>query len=210
MKHVLRSAVTIIASLSLAACQGSLISRFAEEAFGPDAVEVLPSPAEAATTFLVDAIAETDGSFTVMEMDAGLESLPPGTPFSVTATEAEIESTLEQALETSGYGEGIRIEDVTLGEGQIEASFTLELPPFDTAIPGSAVAIASIDAEGNPVVSIVSAEFSYLKAPGESLGVLNQALSEAMANAQGSSGIDVSLTGLTIGDGTVIVSGYTE
>ena len=34
MKHVLRSAVTIIASLSLAACQGSLISRFAEEAFG--------------------------------------------------------------------------------------------------------------------------------------------------------------------------------
>jgi len=208
MKHVLSSAITITATLALAACQGSLVSRVAEESFGPDAVAVLSSPAEAATTFLVDAIAETNGSFTVI--DSELDSLPPGTPFSVTATEAEIKSMLEQALGASGYGEGILIEDVRLDEGQIEASFTLELPPFDTAIPGSAVVVASIDGEGNPVVSIASAEFSHLKAPAESLGTLNQALSEAIADAQDNSGMDVRLTGLLIDDGTVVVSGYTE
>jgi hypothetical protein len=207
-KRILVSAMTAVMSLGLAACQGNLFSRMADEGLGSEAVRILSSPAEVGTAFLVDVIVGATGTFSAMW--AEFDNLPPGTSFGVTVTEADVEAGINQALVTSGYSDSVHIQNVALGDGQVSLSFTLMLPPFNTDIPAKATLEPSIDDEGNLVINVVSAEFSQVQAPAESLAILNQAISEAMADVQASAQADLRLTEIVVANGEVIVSGYVE
>ncbi len=142
--------------------------------------------------------------------------LPPGVPFSVTMTEAQIEARIAQAMAASGYN--VSEVDVSLDNGQIGVTFgvsmTVEATGRSVNAQAELVFAVSVDGNGDIVVSVVSAEVSAavgsIDVPPEMLTALNAAINQAISGADvaAQSGVDVTFTGVEIDDGAITVSGY--
>jgi hypothetical protein len=140
--------------------------------------------------------------------------MPPGVPFAVTTTEAEIEAMINEKMAASGYGDKISNLNVTLDNGQIVVSFTLTInqqvgpKKVELSADGSVVFAASIDSSGQLALAIVSADFGKISIPPEMLEPLSEAISQAITGAAAGSQANVTLTSLVIDGGEMTVKGY--
>jgi hypothetical protein len=142
--------------------------------------------------------------------------LPPGVPFSVTMTEAQIEARIAQAMAASGYN--VSEVDVSLDNGQIGVTFGVSMTVGATGRSVNAQAelvfAVSVDGNGDIVVNVVSAKASAavgsVDIPPEMLTALNAAINQAISGADvaAQSGVDVTFTGVVIDNGAITVSGY--
>jgi len=191
----------------------------------PPAPTQAPPPAAAEVDYA--ATAEVSAPVAIEQSQSDPESiaalweqayqLPPGVPFSVTITEAQIESRIEQALALNGYTDYLRDVSVSLQNGQVIVTFSFEVTVGAvTRTPSATAAFAvALDANGEIVVTLVSASaqtaVGTVQIPPEYLSVLNTALTEALvaySDYAGSSEYTVVLTGLTIANGSMTVTGY--
>jgi hypothetical protein len=156
------------------------------------------------------AIAATGGSADSLDTAwATARSQPQGVPFRITTDEATIEAKIYAKMAASGYGSNISDLNVMLDNQQIGMSFTLTLTqPRTISATGSVVFNASIDGNGDLVLSVASATFGQFKIPPEMLTALTEALTEAMVGARSSAEADVTLTELVIFGGQMIIVGY--
>jgi len=194
--------------LALSACQGSFVARLLGGEGGQPAV---PDPAnqaaELAAEAVVEVIEDSAGSFDGMLGEGTLaDVVPPGTEFTFTVSETDVQDSITTALASSGYSNRVTIQNVVLADGQISLFFNLTMPPFESGLDGSAVFDVTIDAAGQPVATVVSAEFGQIDAPPGSLDVLNEAISETLVSA----GEGVVVTSLTIANGQMTITGYTQ
>lgn len=141
-------------------------------------------------------------------------ALPPGVPFVVTTTEAEIQAMLDEKMAASSYGDSIKNLKVTLANGQIKVSFTLTISQqigqksVSVSADGSVVWAATIDSSGQLALAIVSADFGKLSIPPEMLAPLSEAITQAITGAQTGAQSKVTLTSLVIDNGLMTVKGY--
>lgn len=141
-------------------------------------------------------------------------NLSPGVPLSVTATEAEVEAYISQAMVMSGYGENVNDIAVMLDNGQLGVTFEVKLGQLNRMASASVVFAVALDAAGGITASVVSAEVSgerdQAELPPDMMAALNQAVSAALSGAEVSeqAGVDVTFTGLVIDDGAITISGY--
>jgi hypothetical protein len=171
----------------------------------PTAEPTSEPPAESQPPVNIEATGETS----LEEAWRQAYELPPGVPFSVTATEAQVEAQILAAMAASGYGGNISDFNVTLDNGQIGVSFTYNMTqPVSRSVPASAVFAASIDSNGDLVLTTVSASAGQLTLPPEMVAVLNEAVTQALVGARSNMEADVTLTGLFIDDGSMAVTGY--
>lgn len=137
--------------------------------------------------------------------------MPPGVPFRITISEAEIEDKILSSMTSSGYGANISSLDVTLQNGQIGLSFIFTVPDRTSAqVQASVVFNASIDANGDLVLTVASAEAGRFSIPPEMLTAFSDALAEAMTGAASSAETEVTLTSLVIADGLMTIEGYAQ
>jgi glucose/arabinose dehydrogenase len=143
--------------------------------------------------------------------------LPPGVPFSVTITEAQIEDKVNQAIAMSGYGEAISGSDVTFSNGQIGLTFALSTTIEATGrrVNATARVVFNVWVEGGEVmVSVASAEASgaigSTSIPPEMLTVLNEAVAAALNGTDyaAEAGADVTFTEIVISGGSMTLTGY--
>lgn len=142
--------------------------------------------------------------------------LPPGYPFSMTLTEAQIEARINEAIALSGYGENIEDIDVSLQNGQIGVYFAMGMTVGTREVKGSASVVFSVtvDSNGDLDVAVASAEVSTAvgsaSVPPEMLAVFNQALEEAITGeaVAAQAGADVTFTEVVISGGAITISGY--
>ncbi|MEJ2147991.1 MAG: hypothetical protein P8Z40_00775 [Chloroflexota bacterium] len=143
--------------------------------------------------------------------------LPPGVPFSVTITEAQIEDAVDQAIAMSGYGEAISGSDVTFSNGQIGLTFALSttIEATGRTVNASARVVFNVWVEGGEVmVSVASAEASgaigSASIPPEMLTVLNEAVAAALNGTDyaAEAGADVTFTEIVISGGSMTLTGY--
>jgi glucose/arabinose dehydrogenase len=143
--------------------------------------------------------------------------LPPGVPFSVTITEAQIEDKVNQAIAMSGYGEAISGSDVTFSNGQIGLTFALSTTIEATGrrVNATARVVFNVWVEGGEVmVSVASAEASgaigSASIPPEMLTVLNEAVAAALNGTDyaAEAGADVTFTEIVISGGSMTLTGY--
>jgi hypothetical protein len=183
----------------------------------PPAVPTTPPEQPAPTEVFIPPAGDTAEALRASWSQA--YQLPPGVPFAVTITEAQVEAMIAEAMAKSGYGSRVSNIDVTLNNGQIGVNFTLtisqKIGPRTVDVSGTATVIfnAAIDAGGKLVLTVASATVSAasgqsISIPPEMLTVLNVAVSEAMTGASGSAQAEATLTELTISGGTMIVKGY--
>jgi hypothetical protein len=151
------------------------------------------------------------------ELWENIYDLPPGVPFSVTITEAQIEDAIDRAIATSGYGEAISGSEVTFRNGQIGLTFALSttIEATGRTVNATATVVFDVWVEGGEVmVSVASAEASAAvgsaSIPPEMLSVLNEAVAAAINGADYASqaGVDVTFTEVVISGGAMTVSGY--
>ncbi len=156
------------------------------------------------------AIAATGGNAESLDAAwATARSQPQGVPFRITTDEATIEAKIYAKMAESGYGSSISDLNVTLDNQQIGMSFTLTLTqPRTISASGSVVFDASIDGNGDLVLSVASASFGQFNIPPEMLTALTEALTEAMIGARSSAEADVTLTELIISGGQMTIAGY--
>lgn len=145
--------------------------------------------------------------------------LPPGVPFAVTFTEAQVEAMIAEAMAKSGQGSNISSINVTLNNGQIGVGFTLTMSqkvgPKTVNASGTATVIfgAAIDSNGKLALTVASASVAMASGPQrnippELLSALNAALGEAMTGASGNAEVEATLTEILITGGTMTVKGY--
>lgn len=161
-----------------------------------------------------------DAAAAIAEAWMAAYELPPGVPFSVTLTEAQIESMIDEKIAEYGYGQNATDIDVMLKNGQVGVSFNLVITVSamgksrDVNATATAVFAVSVGGNGDIVVSVVSAEASgaagSVGIPPEMLAVFNEALAAAISGAEVSAqaGVDVTFTEVVIKNGTITVSGY--
>jgi hypothetical protein len=143
--------------------------------------------------------------------------LPPGIPFSITITEAQIEDKVNQAIAMSGYGEAISGSDVTFSNGQIGLTFALSTTIEATGrrVNATATVVFNVWVDGGEVmVSVASAEASgaigSASIPPEMLTVLNEAVAAALNGTDyaAEAGADVTFTEIVISGGSMTLTGY--
>lgn len=206
-KRIFQLTLIALTAVALNACQGGFLGRL----LGGEGEEpIIPNPAneaaELAAEVVAEAIQDSAPSFDTMLAGGGLDdSVPPGTEFSFTLTEADMLANVNEALANSGYSDRVTVQNVTLADGQIGLFFDVSLPPFE-GLAGSAIFDVNIDAAGKPVATVVSAEFGQFDAPPGSLEVLNEAMSELLVSA----GEAMVVTSLTIANGQMTISGVTQ
>jgi hypothetical protein len=174
-----------------------------------------PPPAEPPETVYFEA---SEASAAALEEMWGMVyDLPPGVPFSVTITEAQIEDAVDRAIATSGYGEAISGSDVTFRNGQIGLTFALSttIEATGRTVNATATVVFNVWVEGGEVmVSVASAEASAAvgsaSVPPEMLSVLNEAVAAALNGTDyaAEAGVDVTFTEIAIGGGSMTLSGY--
>jgi glucose/arabinose dehydrogenase len=174
-------------------------------------------PAETPETVHFEA---SEGSATALdELWEMVYDLPPGVPFSVTITEAQIEDAVDRAIAASGYGEAISESDVTFRNGQIGLTFALSTTIEATGRTVNATATVVFDVwvdGGEVMVSVASAEASAaigsVSIPPEMLAVLNEAVAATLNGTDyaAEAGADVTFTEITISGGSMTLTGYVK
>jgi hypothetical protein len=140
--------------------------------------------------------------------------LPPGVPFSVTITEAQMTASINERLTASGYGTNISELSISLDNSQIVVTFKLTIQQqvgqrtIDVSAVGTVVSTATLDASGAITVSVVSANFGQISLPPEMLAPINESLSEAITGSTTGKADNVTFTSLTIDDGLMVTRGY--
>jgi len=171
----------------------------------PSAQPTATPPDESQTPVNIDAT----GGESLEEAWRQAYELPPGVPFSVTTTEAEVEAAILAGMAASGYGSNVSDLNVTLDDGLIGISFTYNLTqPVSRSVPASVVFAASIDSNGDLVLTATSASAGQFSIPPEMLTALNEAVSAALIGARSNMESDVTLTELAIDNGIMTVTGY--
>ncbi|MBN1428691.1 MAG: hypothetical protein JXB07_09910 [Anaerolineae bacterium] len=184
--------------------------------------EVIPTnesdqPAAASTEIVIHPA--SDSAAALVQTWGQAYELPPGVPFAITITEAQVEAMIAEAMAKSGYGSKVSSIDVTLNNGQFGVTFAAtvsqKVGPRTVDVSGTATVIfnASIDSNGKLVLTIADATIStssgqQISIPPEMLNVLNASVSQSLTGASNSAESEVTLTELTISGGTMIVKGY--
>ncbi len=174
-----------------------------------------PAPLPGTTPVFIEATGGTADSLTQAWQQA--YTLPPGMPFSLTATEAELEARIAQAMTASGYGQNVSDYDVSLNNGQIGLSFALTIQALGGGgTNGTMMMIftVTVDGNGDLAVNMVSAEFTagtgVLIIPPEILLAFNTAVNMAVSGADVAAqyNVNVTFTAVVISGGRITISGY--
>ncbi len=131
-----------------------------------------------------------------------LSNLPPGSAFTLSTSESELEVVINDAVANSDYESGISDVQVTFEGERILVSGTARVPPFDVTLPGTVVLEPELDADGNLIVNPVSVELGGVEAPAQIEAMLNAAITEAVETHP-----DILFTGLVLDEDTLQVTG---
>ena len=177
----------------------------AGSAYADPTVAVAYETAQAVAPLVVEAM-EGSGASLDAAWDA-VYDLPPGFPFQLTVSQAEIDAKITMALAASPTG-GENVEDVavTLDNGLITVGLMVKTGP--RSVSGSVVVQPSIDSEGRLVLTVISATLGPVSVPPEMLSMVNVALEQAIVGARDYAEVEVVLTGLAVDDGFMTVSGF--
>jgi hypothetical protein len=132
--------------------------------------------------------------------------LPSGSQFTIIATQEQVGQYIVQTMQLAGFQDSVKGGSATLGSGQLR----LDLSIIDTAGAtgtGTITFQPTLDAAAALRLNLIGSSFGTLKLPNGLLGDIGDSTEKALIGAANDSQSKVKLSGLTLENGQMKVTG---
>lgn len=160
----------------------------------------LPSP----TPLVFDLSSDAGNATSLSNAWSVVYAAPDGFPFTINADEETLALAIQNAMVAAGYGENVSGLSVRLSNNLVTLSMALTI----AGVSGEGRIGFSVFAQsGEAIVTLRSLQFDRFTVPPDLLTALTVALSEAFSGASDPGQAEVTIDGIFVDDGVLIISG---